>query len=151
MLAAAQVRAAVQALLVGATDAGARVMVGRSWPIGDDQLPAIKLAITSEEVTADGVHFPAVREHDLTLEARAFVRDVDNLDTAMDHLAEQVLQALFADADAASLEPLPSCVMELAGIDRVVRDPEGEASTGAVAVRLRITFQTLSDNPSQLV
>lgn len=151
MLAAAQVRARVQALLLDATDAGANVFVGRSWPVAADELPAIKLAITGESVTTDGVHFPALREHDMTLEVRCFLRDVDNLDTAMDDLAEQVLQVLFADEEAAGLDPLPNCVMELDGIDRVVRDPEGEASTGGASIRLGITFQTLSDNPSQLV
>lgn len=150
MLAAAQVRERVQQLLLNATAAGPRVLVGRAWPLAGDELPAIKLAITGEPISADGMHFPCVQEHELALEVRCFLRDTDDLDTAMDAMAEQVLQVLFADEDAARLDPLPNCVMEATGIDRVVRDAEGEAAAGAVSVRLAITFQTLSNEPSQL-
>lgn len=151
MLASAQVRARVQALLLGQTDAGARVLVGRSWPLAEVDLPAIKLAITGEAVEAVDMHYPVLQEHSLDLEVRAFVRDLDDAETAMDGIAAQVLAALFGTEDAAMLEPLPNCVMELRGIDRAVRDAEGEAATGAVAVRLAITFQTVSNNPSTLV
>lgn len=151
MLASAQVRARVQALLLGQTAAGTRVLVGRSWPLAEAELPAIKLAITGEAVEAADMHWPALQEHSLALEVRAFVRDVDDAETAMDDITEQVLSVLFGNEADASLDPLPNCLMELSGIDRAVRDAEGEAATGAVAVRLAITFQTVSNNPSTLV
>lgn len=150
-LAATQVRGAVKALLINATAAGDRVHTGRSWPLAEDQLPALKLAVTGEDVTSDSMHLPRLQEHQLRLEVRGFVRDVDDLDAALDDLVGEVLAVLFADDAAASLEPLPNVVMELQGSDRTAQDDANAASTGGVAIRLAITYQTLSNDPFTLV
>lgn len=151
LLAATQIRNAVQTLLVGATAAAGRVHSGRSWPLAEDQLPALKLAVTGEDVTSDSMHLPRLQEHQLRLEVRGFVRDVDDLDAALDALVGEVLAVLFADDASVSLEPLPNVVMELQGSDRTARDEADAASTGGVAIRLAITYQTLSNDPFTLV
>jgi hypothetical protein len=150
MLASAQVRQRIQQLLAGATAAGVRVFNGRAWPLDSDELPAIKLASGREDIAPEGFHWPALQEHTLNLEVRGFVRDANDVEAAMDALSAEILEALFGTQAAAELEPLPTCEVQLQGIDRQTNG-DGEASTGGVAVRLAITFQTLSNDPHTLV
>lgn len=151
MLAARQVVLAVQQRLVdAATAAEDRVYAGRAWPVAT--YPALRVAATDEDLAADGdedITWPRTRLHNLQLDVQGLVRDVDDLDGAMDALAEEVLVALEGTAAAARLSPL-NCALRALRIGRQAAT-EGEASVGTVTVRFEVLYHTESDDPSSIV
>jgi len=149
-LASTQVADAAKALLVGTTLAGGSVFKGRHWPISEDALPALRVMQGDEDVNTDDVTWPKLYQHELDLEIEVLVRDVTDIDTALDLLAADVIEALLGTEAHAYLDPLPNCELELRGISRLPAS-EGQAATGRALVRFVARFQTVSNDPNTLV
>lgn len=150
MLAASQVRAAVAALLMGATPAGPRVYLAHQWPLAVSSLPALRVGPGDETMDTDDITWPQLLQHELELQIEGLVAAVDDIDDAMDALVEAVLLALLGEEEAATLQPLVGCTLVPVGISRLPV-AEGQAATGRVLVRLRALYQTVSSDPSTLV
>ena len=152
-LAAAQVTAALVARLIAAdTSAGAQVEAGRAWPLAESELPAILVVPGGdEELDSDDVTWPQLQTHTLPLLIQGRVRDVADLDGAMDDLAEEILDAINDTEAHATLDPLVGCNVVARAIRREVADPAGESATGQVTVRVEVTFQTAANDPSTLI
>ena len=152
-LAAAQVKAALVARLIAAdTSAGSQVQAGRAWPLAESDLPAIIVVPGGdEEIESDDVTWPQLQTHTLPLLIQGRVRDVDDLDGAMDDLAEEILDAINDTQDHATLDPLVGCNVIARAIGRAVADPAGESAIGEVTVRVDVTFQTAANAPSTLI
>lgn len=126
-LAAAQVIDALAARLAPLTATGGRVYTSRGWPL--DVLPAWRVVAADEAVAPDTVE--PINRHELDVEATAFTRATADLDDALHALAAGGLALLFA--------PTVPYGLRLAGISRQVQS-DGEASVGAVTLRLSTTF-----------
>lgn len=126
-LAAAQVIDALAARLVPLAATGGRVYTSRGWPL--DVLPAWRVVAADEAVAPDTVE--PINRHELDVEATAFTRATADLDDALHALAAGGLALLFA--------PTVPYGLRLAGISRQVQS-DGEASVGAVTLRLSTTF-----------
>lgn len=129
MLASAQVIDTLAARLPGT------VFTSRLWPLAESDLPAWKVMAadeTAELAAMDGIH-----QHTLQVDCTAYVRATADVDDAMHAQAALGLAALFA-------APKPYG-LSLLGIDRNVTT-EGEASTGAVTLRVQALFFV---NPAQ--
>lgn len=147
-LAAAQVVEQIAARLSGATAAATRVYTRRGWPI--DAMPAWRVQISDEPVITDGLTYPAVQRHELTVDLVGYLDDAAYIDAAMHSLCVQGLQALFGTEAAATLAPLRGVQLELAGIQRRVQS-DGAAEAGRITLQLLATFHTLSNDPTTLI
>ena len=99
----AQIRAKAKSLLLGRPTAGQNVYVGRTWPTGDEVLPALLLYTLDEpalDVTMDGRQ---QRTLVLKVEGRARATDDEVLLALLDSLASDVETALLADATLGGL------------------------------------------------
>lgn len=92
------IRQAVTALLIGATAAGARVFPSRVLPLRTPELPTIAV-YTADESVEEGSRQSAPRELErlVSVVVEAWVAPADDVDDAMDDIAEQIEVALHAD------------------------------------------------------
>lgn len=128
-LAAAKIIDALAARLVPIVASAGRVYASRAWPLDEASLPAWRVVAAdevAERVSLDGLHL-----HRLDIEATAYTRVVANLDDALHALASAGLAVLFAG-------PVPYDLV-CTGIGRAITQ-EGEASVGAITLRLQATF-----------
>lgn len=152
-LAQRQVKLAVQSRLVAAaTAAGTRVHLARAWPLGENQLPALRVLALDESLEVDAdedVTWPSRRTHRLDLQVQGAVRDADDVDAALDALELQVLQALEGSQAAVRLTPL-NCALRHVGSSRR-RTTEGEAAFAMVTVRFEVLFVTAANDPTTIL
>ena len=146
-LAAAQAIDAVAALISSVAGMSGRVFTSRTWPLND--LPAWRVVAVDEEVDTLNISFPARQKHELTITAHGYARATNDLDDAMNAMAEAALSKLFASMDSVTLSPL-KCGMRLLGIRRDVVT-EGEAALGRITLLLLVTFITISNAPGVIV
>ena len=129
-LASAQVVDALAARLAPLPATSGRVYTSRAWPV--DVLPAWR--VTAEDEQTQPVSVPdTTHQHDLSVNATAYVRAVADLDDAMHNLARDGLALLFA--------PPAPYGLQLAGINRQMQT-DGEAAIGVITLRLRAQFFT---------
>lgn len=144
MLAAAQVRAQVALLLQGVAITNGAVHVGRYWPVTESEMPCIFVAIEQEDIEPDGLSFPGVQTHRLRLLVDGFVADVDTLETSLDTLQTQALEALFAVQ--------PPFQLRCVGVRRRVADADGQdRRIGVLSLSLEATFLTVEGQPQTLI
>lgn len=151
MLASRQIiNAMVTRLIDAQTDAAARVYSNRAWPVAE--FPGIKVLASDEDLDADNddITWPRERQHTLQVLVMGIVRDVADLDDAMDELVEQILIALEGSEAASLLDPLPGVRLRAVRISRQLA-AEGEASAGTVVITFEADFNTASNNPSQFL
>lgn len=140
MLAAAQIRTDVASRLSACALTAGRVFAGRYWPVTESEMPCWFVAIDQENIQADGLSWPSVQTHSLRLLAEGFAADADNLETTLDTLQSQGLQALFAALNTYQLR----CI----GTRRRVADAEGQSGrVGVLTLYLEATFLTLEGQP----
>lgn len=139
-LAAAQIIDALAARLVPVAATAGRVYASRAWPLDEASLPAWRVVAddeVAERVGLDGVHL-----HRLDIEATAYSRVVANLDDTLHALASAGLAALFAGVVPYDLV--------CAGIGRAITQ-EGEASVGAITLRLQATYYVNPAAPDTII
>lgn len=139
-LAAAQIIDALAARLVPVAATAGRVYASRAWPLDEASLPAWRVVAADE--LADRVGLDGLHLHRLDIEATAYSRVVANLDDALHALASAGLAVLFA-------APLPYD-LACTGIARAITQ-EGEASVGAITLRLQATFYVYPAAPDTLI
>ena len=139
-LAAAQVLDALAARLVPMVATAGRVYTSRMWPLTEASLPAWRLVAADELL--ERVDLAGLHRHSLELEATAYARATADLDDALHALAASGLPLLFAD-------PVPYDLTALS-ISRNVTT-EGEASMGAITLRLMATFYAHPATPETIV
>jgi len=149
MHATQQVIAAVQARLVGNTDAGSRVYTDRLWPMAEADLPAWKVYPLSESVEQQTVHYPSLGRHRLTLALVACAAAVAGIDAVMAALRLQAELALFATLEHATLNPL-GVQMALRSAIVQLGEPGGDKQIAELALSLEIEFNTLANAPETL-
>lgn len=137
MLAAAQVVAAVAALLTPA--APGRVYTSRAWPLA--QLPAWRVTAATETVEMLTIG-SGVQEHTLLIQASCYVRAVDQLDDVMHEHAAAALALLFADD--------PPYGLELKRIGREMQDG-AEYAVGVITLDLQAYFDTAPGAPETII
>lgn len=143
MLAAAQIRSDVATRLTACAITAGRVFAGRYWPVTESEMPCWFVAIDQEDIQADGFSWPSVQTHTLRLMAEGFASEVDSLETTLDTLQSQGLQALFISATTYQLR----CI----GSRRRVADAEGQAGrVGVLTLYLEATFLTVEGQPDNL-
>lgn len=144
MLAAAQVREHVALLLQSVALTAGAVHAGRYWPVTESEMPCWFVAIDQEDIEREGISFPAVQSHRLRLLADGFVADVDTLETSLDTLQTQALEALFAVQ--------PPFQLQCIGVRRRVADAEGQdGRIGVLSLFLEATFLTVEGQPQTLI
>lgn len=140
MLAAAQVRADVASRLVPCALTGGRVFAGRYWPVTEGEMPCWFVAIDQEDIQAEGISWPAPQTHRLRLLAEGFIAETDTLETSLDALQTQGLQALFGVPTTYQLR----CI----GVRRRVADSEGQGGrVGVLTLYLEATYLTVEGQP----
>jgi hypothetical protein len=146
-LAAAQAVDAVAALIASASVGAAHT--SRTWPLNESDLPAWRVVSDDEEVTVQGVGFPAKQQHELEVCAHGYARAVADLDDALNSLAAAALTKLFGSRAAVHLSPL-NCSMSL---KRIQRDmvTEGEAAMGRISLTLQVRFFTANNAPETIL
>lgn len=144
MLAAATARHEVVTRLGTCALTAGRVFEGRYHPADEAELPCWFVAIESEELQTEGLSWPGVTTHSLRLLAEGFVVSVDALETQLDTLQLQALQALQATQPPFSLRAV--------GARRRAADAEGQASrAGVLSLYLEATFLTVEGQPETLI
>jgi hypothetical protein len=143
MLAAAQIRQFVAQRLQGCAFTGGRVFEGRYHPAVEAELPCWFVGIESEDTEALAIDYPAGLETRLRLVADGFAVSVDALESALDTLQLQALQALQS--------PQPPWQLRCVGVRRRVHDGEGQAARqGAVSLFLEAVFITVEGDPESI-
>lgn len=144
MLAAAQVRAQVSTRLLPCALTAGRVFEGRYHPVTEGEMPCWFVSVEQEDMQAEGITWPGVQTHRLQLLAEGFVASVDALETQLDTLQTQALEALFATQ--------PPWQLRCAGVRRRVADAEGQAARiGVLTLYLEATFLTVEGQPQTLI
>lgn len=141
MLAAAQVRTAVAARLANAASVAGRVFAGRYHPVDGSELPCWVLRLDGELIETQGMGFPALQNHSLTLEAAGYVRSTTDLEGAMDSLQAEALTVLFATQ--------PPFNLRCTEVRREVNS-DADASVGVVTLTLDATVLTLNNLPETI-
>lgn len=149
MIAAQQVVEAVKAVLTGATDAGTRVYSDRLWPLDEDKLPAWRVFVEDEEITAATIHWPQLRDHALTLVVQGSVQAVSGADAALQALRAQGCTALLAAAGPVVLG-LPVSILEERSATLSMSEGH-DRQLAQIDMRMRICFQTYANAPESLV
>lgn len=144
MLAAAQVRQLVTQRLQGVALTLGRVFEGRHHPATEAELPCWFVSIDAEEISAEGITWPAMQQHSLRVMAEGFCASVDALETTLDTLQAQALAALHATQAPYALR----CV----GVRRRVNEGDTlDARVGSLTLFLDATFLTLEGQPETLI
>jgi hypothetical protein len=145
MLAAAQVRQLVaQRLLAVALTAG-RVFEGRYHPAAENELPCWFVSIEpGEDIETEGISWPGLMTHRLRIRADGFAASTLDLETQLDTLQLQGLQALFATQPPFSLR----CVGTRRRADD---DANGGARLGALTLHLEAVFHGVEGEPETLI
>jgi hypothetical protein len=141
MLAAAQVRAAVAALLLNAASVGGRVFAGRYHPVDESEMPCWVLRLEGELVDLQAFGYPALQTHTINLVATGYVRSTTALETALDELQAEALAALFATEPPHSLRCTET---------RREVNTDADASVGVVTLTLDATALTLINQPETI-
>jgi hypothetical protein len=93
------IREAVQAALIGHTDAGTRVSETRMEPLKVSELPAVSVYSENEVVSPDSKNTaPRELARDLDLAVVGWVRATADVDDALDALALQIERVMHADS-----------------------------------------------------
>lgn len=145
MLVSAQVRQLVAQRLTACALTAGRVYEGRYHPATDAELPCWFVSIDpGEDITTDGLGWPALQTHQLRIRAEGFVDSADALEAQLDTLQQQGLQALFGTA--------PGLQLHCVGVRRRVDDSDAHgASKGALGIHLEATFRTVEGQPETLI
>lgn len=144
MLAAAQVRQLVAQRLQACALTAGRVHEGRYEPAAESELPCWFVAIEGENLQAEGISWPRLLEHRLSLRADGFVASATALETQLDTLQLQGLQALFAEAPPFQL----ACI----GTRRRVDDGDQQAARlGCLTLHLEAVFRGIEGQPETLI
>jgi hypothetical protein len=149
MLASAQAIDGVAALISSVTGMTGKVHTSRAWPLAESDLPAWRVLADDEEVTAQGVGFPAKQQHDLTVIAHGYARETADLDDALHGMGAAALTKLFASRAATTLSPL-NCSVSLKRIERDLVN-EGEAAMGRISLTLLVRFLTSNNAPETIL
>ena len=147
MLASAQAVNAVAALIASASVGSAHT--SRTWPLAESDLPAWRVVAEDEEVSAQGIAFPAKQQHDLEVCAHGYARATADLDDSLNSMAAAALTKLFESRAAAHLSPL-NCSMTLKRIERDMVN-EGEAALGRISLTLLVRFFTANNAPETIL
>jgi hypothetical protein len=147
MLASAQAVDAVAALIASASVGAAHT--SRTWPLAESDLPAWRVVAEDEEVSAQGVGFPAKQQHELEVCAHGYARATASLDDSLNSMAAAALSKLFESRAAAHLSPL-NCSMTLKRIERDMVN-EGEAALGRISLTLLVRFFTANNAPETIL
>lgn len=89
-----QIREAVKAQLTGLTTTATRVYPNRLQPLGDGNLPGLRIFMDDEEATALTMHSPYMQERTLTLIVECCAKVSDALDNTLDQISKEVENAL---------------------------------------------------------
>lgn len=144
MLAAATARQLIAQRLATCALVGGRAFEGRYYPATEAELPCWLIAIEAEDIESDGLAYPVLQMHSLRVLAEGFVTSVDAMETQLDTLQLQALQALQATATPFQVRVL--------GIRR--RAGEGEQSDariGVLSLSLEASFNTVEGDPETLI
>jgi hypothetical protein len=145
MLASAQAINGVAALIESVAGMTGKVHTSRAWPLRPSDLPAWRVVAEDEEVTAQGIGFPAKQQHDLEVVAHGYARDTTDLDDTLHEMAAAALSKLFESRSAVHLSPL-NCSVSLKRIERDLVT-EGEAAMGRISLTLLVRFLTSNNAP----
>lgn len=149
MLASAQAINGVAALIESVTGMTGKVHTSRTWPLAEADLPAWRVLADDEEITAQGVGFPAKQQHDLAVIAHGYARGTTDLDDTLHAMGAAALTKLFASRSAVQLSPL-NCSMSLKRIERDMVT-EGEAAMGRISLSLLVRFLTSNNAPETIL
>jgi hypothetical protein len=150
MLAAAQIVAAIAALLAAVPAWATSVYTDRPWPLAEADLPAWRVFAADEEIISHGLNFPARQTHELSVLCHGFARETAGLQAELHAMASLALSTLFASKASSALAPINCLAMVLTRIDRDLVS-EGEAALGRVALSLRVRFNTYSNAPEIII
>lgn len=145
MLAAATARHEVAQRLLAVSLTAGRVFEGRYHPAAESELPCWFVSIDpGEDIQAEGITFPALLEHRLRLRADGYVASALDLETQLDTLQLQGLQALFATQ--------PPFVLRCVGTRRRVDDGDTQAARlGCLTLLLEAVFHGIEGAPETLI
>ncbi len=145
MLAAAQVRHLVAQRLLGCALTASRVFEGRYHPAGENELPCWFVSIEpGEDIEAEGIAWPRLLTHRLRIRADGYVGSATDLETLLDTLQLQGLEALFGTEPPFHL----ACI----GTRRRVDDTDtGAARLGALTLHLEAVFHGIEGQPETLI
>jgi hypothetical protein len=139
-LAAKTVVDTIAARLVPMTATGGRVATSRTWPWAEAELPAWR--VTAEDEAVDEPATDPFNQHDLTINATASSRAVQDLDDVLHALAATGLALLFAP-------PVPYA-LRLLGIQRQL-STEGEAAAGQITLQLQCRYFVAPAAPETII
>lgn len=143
MLAAAQARQLIAQRLTACALTAGRVFEGRYHTVTEAELPCWLVGIEAEDIETDGLASPALQMHTLRVTAEGYAQSTDALETQLDTLQLQALQALHATATPFAVRVL--------GTRRRVNDGElADARTGVLSLFLEAQFNTVEGAPEAL-
>ncbi|TCP06568.1 hypothetical protein [Caldimonas thermodepolymerans] len=142
-LAAAQAVGAIAERLKGQTPAGQRVYTSRAWPLGEADLPAWRIYAQDETLEPIARNWPPRMQHTVTVELQGVVRQVSELDDALNDLAAAALSAIYSAR-------FPKLAVHASRITREMSQ-DGEAAIGVVTVELTVQFETQANQPETIL
>ena len=130
------IRTQAKTTLTGLTLTGSNVFEGRSYPVKRGALPCICIYTRSEtsEPVATGGPTPLLRQLELTLEAHA--EATDDIDGLMDDIAEDIEDAMAADAKLGGL--VRFCYLDST---EITYDGSGRKRVGTLKMTYQIEYR----------
>jgi hypothetical protein len=137
-----QIRDAVTILLTGLTTTGDRVFAGRVTPIGQNEVPGLRLFVDEESIDAGTIHGPAVLERGLTIRVECCAALADGLDDELDQMALEVEEAIAADT---TLGGILNGAIVPTSID-IDRSGEGATPIGQLTITFAAAYEVANDD-----
>lgn len=139
-----QIRAALVAALTGLTSTRARVYANRLYPLGEDDLPALRVSLDDERVEIGSIHAPALLERRLTLVVECCALANAGLDAVCDQMQKEVEVALAGGLTVAGRTLFP--MLSASRYD----DEAAAVAAGVKRLEFTLDFATLANAPDVL-
>jgi hypothetical protein len=122
----------------------------RDWAFEEDELPAARVYVDDEDITATGVSRPVSCLHDADIVVALECKSTDTIRaTLAGHIAD-VLTAMHADAAHTALLAVKCQTFFTTRITREP-NPEGQANVGRAVITNRARFLTRANAPEAII
>lgn len=140
-----QIRDAVATALTGLTTSAARVYANRLYPLGDANLPGLRIYIDDEDAEAQTIHNPMLLERTARLVVECVARANTALDDTVDLMAKEVEIAL------ATAMSVGGKSLQAVYTGSEYEDELGGTPAAARRLKFDLTFYTMNNAPDVFV
>ncbi|PCJ29610.1 MAG: hypothetical protein COA94_01020 [Rickettsiales bacterium] len=140
------IRRAFIDLLIGATDAGARIYDSRIYTLEKRSLPEIIVFSDHEEIITDTISWPRSQERSLRVSVECYVKSGNEVSSAVDNISAQVESLILASSNLGGI--CKDCRLEATDISL---NNDGEQPVALASLVFAVLYRTLENSPEIIV